>query len=145
MIQAKERASKNGFSKPLEVTEALRQFLGLAAEEKISRSDVTKRVSAYVKENNLKHPESGRIIVLDDKLKALLGPPEGSEITFLNIQKYLSPHYIKSPTDAATITGTTKKATAAPTPPPPAAVDVPSHPAEPPAKRPVVKRKAPAP
>ena len=67
--KASERASKNGFSKPLDVTEPLRAFLGLAAGEKISRSEVTKRVSAYANENNLKHPENGRVIVLDDKLK----------------------------------------------------------------------------
>jgi upstream activation factor subunit UAF30 len=49
-----------------------------------------------VKANSLNHPDNGRIIVLDDKLKALLNPPEGIQITFLNIQKYLSPHYVKN-------------------------------------------------
>ena len=71
--KASERASKNGFSKPLGVTEPLREFLGLAADEKISRSEVTKRVSAYANEKNLKHPENGRVIVLDDKLKVSWG------------------------------------------------------------------------
>ena len=122
--KAKERASKNGFSKPLDVSEKLRSFLGLADGEQISRSEVTKRVSAYVKEQGLKHPENGRVIILDDKLTDLLSAPAGEQITFLNIQKYLSPHYIK-------------KAVEAPLP----AADIPTHPAASVTKRPVVKKK----
>jgi len=95
--KAKERASKNGFSKPQDVTDTLRAFLGLGPGEQISRSNVTKRISAYVKDNGLKHPDNGRVIVLDDKLTTLLNPTAGEQITFLNIQKYLSPHYIKAP------------------------------------------------
>lgn len=93
--KAEERAKNNGFKKLLDVTETLRSFLGLAEGEKISRSEVTKRVSAYAKDNNLKHPDDGKVIVLDDKLKGLLNPPDGEKITFLNLQRYLSPHYIK--------------------------------------------------
>ena len=120
--KAKERASKNGFSKPLDVSEKLKTFLNLADGEQISRSDVTKRISAYVKENGLKHPDNGRVIVLDEKLTTLLSPPVGEQITYLNIQKYLSSHYIKSSVAPATDT-------------------IPSHPAPTPAKRPVVKKK----
>jgi upstream activation factor subunit UAF30 len=32
---------------------------------------------------------------LDDKLRALLEPPADIQVTYLNLQKYLSPHYIK--------------------------------------------------
>jgi chromatin remodeling complex protein RSC6 len=35
------------------------------------------------------------MIILDEKLIDLLQPPEGVQVTFLNIQKYLSPHYVK--------------------------------------------------
>lgn len=145
--KAKERASKNGFSKPLDVTEPLRAFLGLAAGEKIARSEVTTRISAYANENKLKHPENGRVIVLDDRLKTLLNPPEGQEITFMNIQKYLSPHYIKE--EPAAKKPRTEKA---PAPAKPAAEPAPEKAAPAAAaatssgdsKRPVVKRKAPA-
>jgi chromatin remodeling complex protein RSC6 len=61
----------------------------------ISRSEVTRRINAYVTANNLKHPDNGRVIILDNRLTELLEPPSGLQITFLNIQKYLSPHYIK--------------------------------------------------
>jgi upstream activation factor subunit UAF30 len=43
----------------------------------------------------MKHPDNGRILMLDDKLKNLLQPPADVQITFLNLQKYLSPHYTR--------------------------------------------------
>jgi upstream activation factor subunit UAF30 len=92
--KAKARAASNGFSKPQVVTEKLRSFLGLAADEKISRADVTKRISAYLTEKGLKN---GKNITLDAPLKDLLNPPEGTQVTFMNIQKYISPHYVKEP------------------------------------------------
>lgn len=93
--KAKARAENNGFNRPLDISEELRQFLGLDAGVQISRSAVTRKINTYINENNLKHPDNGRCIILDDKLNALLKPPEGVQIQFLNIQKYLSPHYIK--------------------------------------------------
>ena len=93
--KAKTRASNNGFNRPLEVSPKLRTFLTLADDELISRSEVTRRINAYVTANNLKHPDNGRVIILDEKLTELLEPPAGLQITFLNIQKYLSPHYVK--------------------------------------------------
>jgi len=86
------RSQNNGFNKPLNVTDKLRAFLGLAADEKISRSQVTARINTYVTEKGLK---AGQNISLDATLKDLLQPPEGVQITFLNIQKYINPHYIK--------------------------------------------------
>jgi hypothetical protein len=92
--KAAERAKTNGFNKPQKVTPELQKFLGLAADEQISRSQVTKRLNAYVAERGLK---AGQLINLDATLKALLNPPEGEQVTFLNLQKYISPHYIKEP------------------------------------------------
>jgi upstream activation factor subunit UAF30 len=94
--KAKSRASNNGFNRPLEVSPKLRTFLALGDDEMISRSEVTRRINAYVTSNNLKHPDNGRVIILDDKLTDLLEPPAGLQITFLNIQKYFSPHYVKA-------------------------------------------------
>jgi upstream activation factor subunit UAF30 len=73
----------------------LREFIGLPDGELISRSEVTKFINKYITEKGLKHPENGRQIILDDKLRELLSPPEGVVVTYLNLQKYLSPHYVK--------------------------------------------------
>ena len=93
--KAKARASNNGFNRKQEVTPKLRDFLALPEGELISRSEVTKAINKYITENGLKHPENGRQLILDEKLKDLLQPPEGVVVTYLNLQKYLSPHYVK--------------------------------------------------
>jgi len=93
--KAKARAANNGFNRKQEITPKLRKFLSLPEDELISRSEVTKFVNAYIIEKGLKHPENGRQIILDDKLRDLLAPPADVVVTYLNLQKYLSPHYIK--------------------------------------------------
>jgi chromatin remodeling complex protein RSC6 len=86
--KAKARAANNGFNRKQEITPKLREFLGLPAEELISRSEVTKFINKYI-------TEKGRQLILDDKLKELLQPPADVIVTYLNLQKYLSPHYVK--------------------------------------------------
>ena len=93
--KAKARAANNGFNRKQDVTPKLRTFLGLPAEELVSRSEVTKFINKYITEKGLKHPDNGRQIVLDDTLRDLLAPPADVVVTYLNLQKYLSPHYIK--------------------------------------------------
>lgn len=94
--KAKARSANNGFNRKQEITPKLRDFLGLPEGELISRSEVTKKVNAYITEKGLKHPDNGRQLILDDKLKELLQPPAGLVVTYLNLQKYLSPHYVKT-------------------------------------------------
>ena len=92
--KAAARAQNNGFNKPLDITPELRAFLNLPAGEKISRSQVTRKVNEYVEQKGLK---AGQNITLDATLQALLHPPAGTQVTFLNIQKYINPHYVKEP------------------------------------------------
>jgi len=93
--KAKARAANNGFNRKQEITPKLREFLELPEGELISRSEVTKLVNKYITDKGLKHPDNGRQLILDDKLKELLQPPADVTVTYLNLQKYLSPHYVK--------------------------------------------------
>jgi upstream activation factor subunit UAF30 len=93
--KAKKRAENNGFNRKQDITPQLREFLGIPGDALISRSEVTKCINAYITEKGLKHPDNGRQIILDDKLRALLAPPADVQVTYLNLQKYLSPHYVK--------------------------------------------------
>lgn len=93
--RATERAKNNGFNRKQNVTEKLRTFIGLAEGETISRSEVTKAITKYITENGLKHPENGRVLIMDEKLRDLLQPGD-VQVTFLNLQKFLSPHYVKA-------------------------------------------------
>ena len=95
--KAKARAANNGFNRPQKVTDELSEFLGLEKGATISRGEVTRQITQYVNDNNLKHPDNGRHIVLDDKLRALLNPPSDVQLSYMNLQKYLSGHYVKEP------------------------------------------------
>lgn len=81
------------FERPVQVTDELCAFLGLAKGTLISRSQVTKGVNAYVKDKNLKEKHS---ITPDAPLRKLLALPEGQLLTYFNLQKYLNRHYPKS-------------------------------------------------
>ena len=89
------RAKNNGFNREQKISEKLRVFLTLPEGKLVSRSTVTRSINEYVKANDLKHPDNGRILVLDQKLRDLLDPPADTQVTFLNLQKFLSPHYTK--------------------------------------------------
>ena len=91
--KAKARSENNSFKKPLQVSDKLRSFLGLAAGETISRSDVTKRLSAYAKEKGL---NDGKNINMDDTLKDLLNPPDDVKISIMNVQRYINHHYVSN-------------------------------------------------
>ena len=88
----KKRTENNSFKRPLKVSAKLQTFLHLQPDELISRSEVTKRINLYATEKGLKN---GQKINLDDQLRDLLNPPEGVDITYLNIQRYMKDHYIK--------------------------------------------------
>ena len=92
--KAKKRAENNGFNRKQKVSDKLRAFLGLKKTELISRSEVTKAINKYITDKGLKHPDNGRVLVMDDKLKNLLEPGD-TQVTYLNLQKFLSPHYVK--------------------------------------------------
>ena len=92
--KAKKRAENNGFNRKQKVSDKLRAFLGIKKTELISRSEVTKAINKYITDKGLKHPDNGRVLVMDDKLKNLLEPGD-TQVTYLNLQKFLSPHYIK--------------------------------------------------
>lgn len=107
--KAKARSENNSFKRPLQVSDKLKTFLGLAPDELISRSDVTKRISAYAKEKGL---TEGKNINMDTALKDLLNPPDDVKISIMNIQRYINHHYVTAaatPTPTPTPPSDTKK------------------------------------
>jgi len=81
------------FERPVVITEELCTFLKQPKGTLMSRSQVTKGVNNYVKENNLKNKHS---IQPDASLKALLLVPETEALTYFNLQRYLNRHYVKA-------------------------------------------------
>ena len=91
-----EEAPKRGpsiFEIPTKVTDELCKFLKHPAGTLISRSNVTKQINNYVKENNLKNKHD---ITPDAPLRKLLQVPETDQLTYFNLQRYLNHHYIKT-------------------------------------------------
>ena len=85
----------SGFSKPGPVSDDLRSFLGLGKDELIARTEVTRRVTEYCRKNGLQDQKDKRVLLPDKKLKSLLHLKKGDELTFFNLQKYMSPHFAK--------------------------------------------------
>ena len=92
----KRRASTgtpSGFSKPGKISDELRSFLGLKADELVARTEVTKRINAYCKENGLQDQKDKRILKADKTLQKLLRLKPSDELTFFNLQKYMKVHF----------------------------------------------------
>lgn len=97
----KKPREPSGFAKPTYLSSALCDFLGISAGSELARTEVTKRVLQYVKDNNLQNPEHKREILIDDKLKKLLAPEDGESVTYFSIQRLLKVHYVKNEAEAA--------------------------------------------
>jgi len=81
------------FELPTPLSNELCSFLGRPSGSKESRSNVTKAITTYVKEKNLKDKHT---IKPDSKLKALLGVADADVLTYFNLQRYLNRHYLKT-------------------------------------------------
>lgn len=122
MIPEDQRVQRkpSGFAKATYMSPTLCTFLGVDQGTELPRTEVTKRVLAYVKEHNLQNPESKRIINMDDNLRKLLNPEPDEVVTYFSIQRLMKVHYIKPDnTDSSTSTSTSTPAPApAPAPEP---------------------------
>ena len=88
--------TQSGIAKPSSISDELCDFLAVPHGTQMSRIDVIRNVNKYIRENKLQNPEKKQTILPDAKLKALLSPPEGDEIKYFNIQKFLNKHFVKT-------------------------------------------------
>jgi hypothetical protein len=104
----KSKRKPSGFAKPGNVTNELCRFMEYEEGTKLARTKVTQYLFKYIKDNNLTetyselNEETGKNqkktkIILDDKLKLLLGIEDENEyyeINYFNIQKYMNKHFL---------------------------------------------------
>ena len=85
----------SGFVKPTRISDELAKFLDKPVGSEMARTEVTRDINKYIRSNNLQDKDNGRKINPDTKLSALLKLAKGEELTYFNLQKYMSPHFSK--------------------------------------------------
>lgn len=94
--RANARTSPSGFAKPTKITDELCAFLNLPKGSELARTEVTKKINAYVKENNLFDATNKRVILPNATLKKLLGCSDTDPINYFNLQSWMKKHFIKA-------------------------------------------------
>jgi len=93
----------SGFVKPTRISDELAKFLEKPTGTEMARTEVTRDVNKYIRTNNLQDKENGRKINPDSKLAALLKLKKTDELTYFNLQKYMSHHFAKATKDAPVV------------------------------------------
>ena len=100
-VNAKRNKNKgsrapSGFVKPAKITTELADFLGVAHGTEMARTDVTREITKYVRTHKLQDKDNGRKIIPDAKLRSLLKVKKDDEVTYFNLQKFMSQHFLKA-------------------------------------------------
>ena len=94
----KTNRKPSGFVKPTLISTELASFLGKPKGTEMARTEVTREINQYIRANSLQDPNNGRIIRADTKLRKLLKLSKTDELTYFNLQKFMSPHFAKAST-----------------------------------------------
>ena len=86
----------SGFTKATPISQELAKFLGKTPDTEMARTDVTKEINSYIRAHKLQDPQNGRKINPDKALSTLLRIKTGDELTYFNLQRFMSPHFPKS-------------------------------------------------
>ena len=87
----------HGFAVPSLVSDELCLFMNVEPGTFVSRTNVTKKLTDYIRENKLQNPNNKRQIIPDTVLTSLFGEMEkDTYLTHFTIQKYMNHHFIKN-------------------------------------------------
>jgi upstream activation factor subunit UAF30 len=92
----------SGFVKPTRISDELAKFLEKPSGSEMARTEVTRDINKYIRNHNLQDKENGRKINPDNKLATLLKLKKTDELTYFNLQRYMSPHFAKASKDVTT-------------------------------------------
>lgn len=105
MKQLEREAQKNknkgnrkasGFAVPSKISKNLCEFMGKPEGTEMARTEVTKYIIQYIKNNNLPDKDNKKVIKPNNALKSLLNVKPSDEVTYFNLQKYMNKHFIKA-------------------------------------------------
>ena len=86
MTQSESPKKNSAFMKALKPSPQLAAVIG---PDPVPRTEVTKRLWAYIKENNLQNPANKRNILCDEKLQAVMGK---GEVTMFEMTALVGKH-----------------------------------------------------
>ena len=86
----------SGFVKPTKISKELAKFLGKPHGTEMARTEVTREINTYIRAHKLQDPKNGRRILADSKLRTLLKLKKDDELTYFNLQRYMSRHFQKA-------------------------------------------------
>ena len=85
--KAKKRKPNAAFMKPMSTSSTLAAVIGSGS---MPRTEVTKKLWAYIKRNGLQDKSNRRMINADDKLRAVFGGK--SQVSMFDMTKLVSKH-----------------------------------------------------
>lgn len=88
-----KKREPSGFTKPTKISKDLSDFFGKPIGTELARTEVTKLLSVYIKNNHLQLEEDKRKILPDKKLCKLLNCKKDDDVTYFNLQRWLKPHF----------------------------------------------------
>ena len=96
----RKKREPSGFAVPTDISSDLCDFLNVPHDTKMSRTDVTRKITKYIREKNLQVPENRRSFLPDKQLGGILGPLKEVDkekgYTYFNLQRYITPHITSS-------------------------------------------------
>jgi chromatin remodeling complex protein RSC6 len=89
-LKKKSRKS-GGVSAPVSLSEELCEFLDVPFGSQAARTEVTRQLNGYIKENDLQLLTDRTLIAPDEKLTQLLGT--SASVSFFSLQGYMNRHF----------------------------------------------------
>jgi chromatin remodeling complex protein RSC6 len=89
------KKTPSGFAKPTKLSDALCDFLGEPHGTELARTEVTRRINAYIKANDLQDPADKRKIHPDTKLSKVLVSANGELPSFFTLQAQIKHNFVK--------------------------------------------------
>ena len=86
----------SGFVKPTKISDEFATFLDKPSGSEMARTDVTREINKYIRAHDLQDKQNGRKINFDAQLQSLLKLESSDELTYFNLQRFMSPHFTKT-------------------------------------------------
>ena len=88
------KRTPSGFAKPAKLSDELCDFLSLPRGSELARTEVTRKLNAYIKENQLQDQADKRNIKPDESLKKIMNITDEVKLTYFNLQTYIKHHFV---------------------------------------------------